>query len=187
MATSSYKKLPTKQEFYSKLNAFVEEAFVDLRIKIPAPGSKSYHLYRINDEGNKIAVPSPNSGRFYNAIKKPGAINLKGLSRGSGSAGRIVFKVESNEIYDPVFKENYWNKLAYSYKTDFGSKNMYRNFWKPAAKQLKGKLESYALSYATFRPKGFNSWEDSAKEEYSNSLNKEFDELYSQAEEEEIL
>lgn len=145
-------QLPTKRQFYNKLNEFIEEAYQDILVRIPEAGQNIYknkHGGPLKRHDKGLNVP-PNSGRLRAAIQEPGRIHMRGF--GPAKAGKISFRVKNETLYDPVFQEHYWTKVAYNAKTDFGNTNYLKGFWKGAAKQLKGKLITYKNQYATYKP-----------------------------------
>lgn len=182
-------QLPSKRQFYNTLNAFVEEAYFDLTAGLPKSGQNTYKnrfggpLKRYDK--NKI-VP-PNSGRLLGSLPKPGRIHVKGLADKTARAGKLVFLVRNEQLYDPVMREQYWSKIAYNAKTDFGNPNPYKFFWKGASKQLIGKLKTYRDQYATYKP----SWHGRFSYDELEAMEMELDILFmstlQQADEEGLL
>jgi len=171
-------QLPSKRQFYNSLNEFIEEAYTDMIVGIPKAGENSYGGAR-----RKGIQLRPNSGRLLGSLPKPGRIHMKGFASGVAKAGKITFLVHNEQLYDPVFKEHYWSKIAYNAKTDFGNTNKHRNFWVGAAKQLRGKLMTYASQYATYKGKnrGMTGLEDYEKTFLSNIEDAEYENLYEDA------
>lgn len=184
--TRTLEKLPSKRQFYDKLNEFVEEAYVDMLVGIPKAGE---HIYKTRS-GNPLyrsdigkLVP-PNSGRLLGSLPKPGRIHVKGLIGKQAKAGKITFLVRNEQVYDPIMKEHYWSKVAYNAKTDFGNTDRHRNFWHGAARQLVGKLITYKEAYATYIPNWMSKLDESEQAELEADSNQEFMDLLNIAGEE---
>lgn len=182
--------LPSKRQFYNKLNEFVEEAYVNMTVGIPRAGQHTYIL-----PGRTLPVMRydkmkrlpPNSGRLLGSLPKPGRIHMKGFAEGAAKAGKLTFIVKNEDLYDPVMQEHYWSRIAYNAKTVFDNTNRHRNFWVRAAKQLRGNLMTYRDLYGTYRP----AWMGKLTEEQEAESNKEmtilFMSLLSQADEEGVI
>lgn len=177
-------QLPSKRQFYNKLNEFVEEAYHDIIAKLPRAGQNVYRRRVATGTGN--VLPRANSGRLLGSIVKPGRIHVRGFADGVAKAGKLTFVVRNEQLYDPINKEHYWSKIAYNAKTDFGNTNHYRNFWTGASKQLRGKIKTYASQYATYKykDKGMTGLEDYEKHFLNALRDYEYEELYEQAMEE---
>lgn len=185
MAITNKKNLPSKRQFYNKLNEFVEEAYEQLLLPLPKMGQNAYGQLR-----RRGVLLNTNSGRFRNAHTPPGRIHVKGTQSKSGRAGKITFIVRDNEVFDPNFNEFYWPKLANDMKTYFGTQNKYRNYWLPAYKYLLGNLQNYSILYATYKPFWTNRKDDETQEkvnEKSQERQDMFDLILGEAIDEGIL
>ena len=182
-------QLPSKRQFYNSLNMFVDEAYTDLTVGLPKAGQ---NVYRNKNGGplkryDKNKIVPPNSGRLLGSLPKPGKIHMKGLADKSAKAGSLVFVIYNEQLYDNVMKEQYWSKIAYNIKTDFGNINRYRGFWKGAAKQLVGKLKTYRDQYATYKPNWYGRFTDEQTASIEMQLDTVFSSLLQQADEEDII
>lgn len=186
--------LPSKRQFYNKLNDFILEAYKNMISGIPAANA---HVYT-NSHGGKLKrrdtgnFVGPNSGRLLGSLPQPGRIHMRGLGNGAAKAGKIVFVVNENQLYDPVNKEKYWNKIAYDVHTMFGPDNnpninRHREFWKNAAKQLVGMLQTYAAETATYKPAWMGRFTDEQEAEMEKEMDILFMSLAQQADEEGII
>lgn len=165
--------LPTKEEFYSKLNDFMAECYGDVIASLPSAGEHRY----VGHGGAPVRRPDnghilrPNSGRLKSSIKKPGGIVINGFS--GGRAGHTCIEVNAGSLYDPVNNEHYWSKIAYNVSTDFGNRNPYFRWWYNAGQALLGKLITYASETACYRPSklsqlGFEEYTVGADSLYSD-------------------
>lgn len=162
----SLNKLPTKYEFYATLNELVEEARQNMLARIPRARQNTYGgVRRYSSVYNKFVTLPPNSGRLRENIQPAGHIHM--FSNGTGAKiGRMSIVVTDENLYDPIFGENYWEKVAHSDTTFFGNVNRHKDFWKPAYLMLVGNLQTYASEYATYTPSWNSKFnKDEAQEE----------------------
>ena len=177
--------LPSIRQFYDKLNAMIAETHFMMFEKLPKAGTTYVNRTtgRALVRGNTYVPAS--SGRLKGSLVKPEAIATRGFAFKRAGYRKISFLVRDDTLVDPVFKENYWNKVAYDTHTYFGNINHHREFWKGAAQLLKGNLQTYASQTATLRQRNmFDSIEQDMYKTSDMEKDLTFWSLYDQAQEE---
>ena len=119
------RELPSKRKFYEFLNGLVVAVFNEMVDQFPGAGEHKYISHKTGQPikryhqglGRNVPLP-PNSGRMKAAHEKPGRIHVRGLQSKQGKAGSISFNVNADLVYDPLFQENYFEKLRSNPFTD---------------------------------------------------------------------